>query len=71
MVFDCFCGSGTTLLAAHELKRNWVGIDNSEVAIQTTTKRLTPEQGLFNVGPDYEYIEQKAIKGTDVKVVPV
>ena len=71
MVFDCFCGSGTTLLAAHQLKRNWVGIDNSEIAIQTIIKKLTPEKGLFNVGPDYEYIEQKALKVTDVKVVPV
>jgi len=59
MVFDCFCGSGTTLLAAHELKRNWIGIDNSQVAIQTVIKRLSLQEGLFNLGPDYEYIEQK------------
>lgn len=61
MVFDCFCGSGTTLLAAHELRRNWIGIDSSEVAIQTTVKRLNPQEGLFNLGPDYEYLEQKIL----------
>lgn len=59
IVFDCFCGSGTTLLAAYELERYWIGIDNSKVAIQTTINRLTPEKGLFNVGPEYEYLEQK------------
>jgi adenine-specific DNA-methyltransferase len=68
MVFDCFCGSGTTLLAAHQLKRYWIGIDNSQIAIQTAIKKLIPEKGLFPVGPDYEYIEQKVT--TDAKVVP-
>ena len=61
MVFDCFCGSGTTLVAAHELRRNWIGTDSSEVAIQTTVKRLNPQEGLFNLGPDYEYLEQKIL----------
>jgi len=67
MVFDCFCGSGTTLFAANQLKRNWIGIDNSHIAIKTAIKKLTPEKGLFNVGPEYEYIEQKVT--ADVKVV--
>lgn len=40
LVFDCFCGSGTTLLAAQELGRRWIGIDNSEEAIKITVKRL-------------------------------
>jgi len=61
MVFDCFCGSGTALVVAHELRRNWIGIDNSEIAIQTTVKRLNPQEGLFNLGPDYEYLEQKIL----------
>ncbi len=59
MVFDCFCGSGTTLVAALELRRNWIGIDNSEVAIQVAMKKLVPSKGLFNLGPDYEYLEQE------------
>lgn len=29
LVLDCFAGSGGTLLIANELKRNWIGIDNS------------------------------------------
>lgn len=71
MVFDCFCGSGTTLIAAHELRRNWIGIDNSEAAIQTTIKRLTPVKGLFNIGADYEYIEQEATKETEARITSV
>lgn len=67
MVFDCFCGSGTTLLSAHELKRNWIGIDNSEVAIQTAVKRLSASDGLFHLGPDYEYLEQKTSATQDIK----
>ncbi len=40
-VFDCFCGSGTTLYAAQELGRHWIGIDESPIAIETTKKRLS------------------------------
>jgi adenine-specific DNA-methyltransferase len=40
LVLDCFCGSGTTLVASCELNRNWIGIDNSEQAIKITKQRL-------------------------------
>lgn len=40
LVLDCFCGSGTTLLAAQKLNRRWIGIDDSAAAIETTRKRL-------------------------------
>ena len=40
MVLDCFVGSGTTLDVAHELGRNWIGIDNSLQAIDTILQRL-------------------------------
>jgi adenine-specific DNA-methyltransferase len=46
-VLDCFCGSGTTLAAAHLNKRKWIGIDNSEQAIEITKKKLTSIQGDF------------------------
>ncbi len=71
MVFDCFCGSGTTLVAANELERYWIGIDDSEVAIQTVIKRLTPEKGMFNTGPDYEYLKQKETAQAHSEVVTV
>jgi adenine-specific DNA-methyltransferase len=40
LVLDCFAGSGTTLIAAEELGRRWVGVDASLTAIETTLKRL-------------------------------
>ena len=45
VVLDPFCGSGTTLIAAEELKRNWLGIDVSPLAIDMTLKRLTDIYG--------------------------
>ncbi|MCH7472308.1 site-specific DNA-methyltransferase [bacterium] len=40
LVLDCFAGSGTTLLAAQQLNRRWIGIDSSEMAIQICESRL-------------------------------
>jgi len=40
LVIDCFSGSGTTLVAAEELGRRWIGVDSSAEAIATTVKRL-------------------------------
>jgi len=40
IVLDSFAGSGTTLVAAEELERRWIGIDNSKVALDTAQKRL-------------------------------
>jgi adenine-specific DNA-methyltransferase len=40
LVLDCFLGSGTTIIAAEEANRKWVGIDSSLEAISTTVTRL-------------------------------
>lgn len=40
MVLDPFCGSGTTLVTAQILKRNFIGIDQSKDAIELTKQRL-------------------------------
>jgi adenine-specific DNA-methyltransferase len=50
IVLDCFCGSGTTLVAAEALSRQWIGIDQSHQAIEVVKKRLG-DGGLFQ---DYE-----------------
>lgn len=42
-VLDCFCGSGTTLLAAALCGRSWIGIDQSDKAIETVRGRLSGE----------------------------
>lgn len=40
LVLDCFSGSGSTLVAAEEKGRRWIGIDNSKIAINVSQKRL-------------------------------
>jgi adenine-specific DNA-methyltransferase len=44
IVLDCFCGSGTTLLSAQQNNRNWIGIDQSDVAIEQCQKKLESSQ---------------------------
>ena len=40
IVLDYYCGSGTTLLAAVENNRSFIGIDESSKAIECTKQRL-------------------------------
>lgn len=57
IVMDFFCGSGTTLVAAHQLGRNWIGIDKSEIAIKSTRKKLDEiGKSLFKKA-EYDFIE--------------
>ena len=52
-VLDFFCGSGTTLRAAANLGRRWVGVDQSPVAIEAAQARLS----------DVEYVIRGASGG--------
>ena len=62
IVLDCFCGSGTTLKAAHNNKRNWIGIDQSEEAIKATKIKLESIEGdLFNAKATYRFFEEKKV----------
>lgn len=45
IVLDAFAGSGTTLAAADQLNREWVGIDKSDEAIEIIKERLQNESG--------------------------
>ncbi len=40
LVMDCYSGSGTTLAAASQLGRHWVGVDRSDEAIAVTLQRF-------------------------------
>ena len=45
LVLDAFCGSGTTMQAAYNLGRTWIGIDCAEEAVCSVLKR-------FNIGSE-------------------
>ncbi len=58
LVLDPFCGSGTTLAAADDLGRSFIGFDESFVAIQATLNRLR-----FGVEPMGDYVEREPAEG--------
>lgn len=41
LVCDFFCGSGTTLVSAKRLNRNFIGCDINKTAVEITNKRLS------------------------------
>ncbi|NWA36649.1 site-specific DNA-methyltransferase [Pseudomonas reactans] len=57
IVLDPFCGSGTTLHAANDLNRRWIGVDQSFLAIDTSIKRL--QDGLKPMG---DFVNKKTHK---------
>lgn len=60
VVLDCFCGSGITLKSAQINNRKWIGIDQSEQAIEATVKKLEKNE--------YEFIE--LIKSEKITLSP-
>ena len=39
-ILDSYCGSGTSLVAAEKLERNWVGVDAENQSIETIKSRI-------------------------------
>jgi len=62
LVLDCFAGSGTTLIAAQLLNRNWIGIDKSESAIKVTQKRLNDLPSSLFSKVEYEFLRESERK---------
>ena len=61
LVLDPFCGCGTTIDAAHTLKRNWIGIDLTIIALDPISKRMSDRHTNSDGEPlqshkDYEII---------------
>ena len=52
-VLDPFCGCGTTIDAAHTLKRQWIGIDLTILALDPMRQRLEDRHNLKHT-KDYE-----------------
>ena len=57
IVLDCFAGSGTTLVAAEELGRQWIGVDIGEEAIKIIQNRFV--NGTKPLG---DYVSQRKNK---------
>ena len=57
IVLDFFCGSGTTLVAAQELNRSWIGIDQSEQAITIAKKKLNNLEKTFFYDFEYSFLK--------------
>ncbi len=69
LVLDCFCGSGTTLQAAQEFGRRWIGIDQSDEAIKITQERLKNIPPSFFVNrTDYEYLEAQEHTSKEIDI---
>ena len=49
VVLDPFCGCGTTIHAAHNLKRNWVGVDISYYAIEVIRRERMKDVAKINL----------------------
>jgi len=59
IVFDPFCGCGTTIAAAHKLNRRWIGIDITHLSIALQKYRLQNQFELAS-GTDYDVIGEPA-----------
>lgn len=55
VVLDPFCGCGTTIAVAQRLKRNWIGIDVTHIAVNLMKTRLRDTFGP-EVEEEYEVI---------------
>ena len=63
MVLDPFCGCATTLIAAEQIHRMWVGIDIDPVAESETKDRLAGESGITLTEP---VRVRKSLRRTDI-----
>lgn len=73
IVLDSFCGSGTTLIAAQELNRSWIGIDKSDHAIKVVKNKLLKFQPSLFSKIKFELIKQvevkpKIVTGSSIKI---
>ncbi|GHU90699.1 hypothetical protein FACS189476_11000 [Spirochaetia bacterium] len=48
IVLDPFMGGGTTIAVAEKLSRQWIGIDQSAMAVKVTELRLQKQEDLFS-----------------------
>lgn len=61
LVIDPFAGSGSTLHAAHDMKRQWFGIDESMTAVESAVRRLR-----HGIAPMGDYVERASAPVVDL-----
>ncbi len=63
VVLDPFCGCGTAVAAAEKLKRQWIGIDITHLAVSLMKNRL---KTMFNLEPgkDYDVVGEPQDEGS-------
>lgn len=49
VVMDCYCGSGTFLVAAAQLGHPWIGVDNNPLAVKIARERIKIETAQLNI----------------------
>jgi adenine-specific DNA-methyltransferase len=63
IVLDAFCGCGTALVAAQNLRRQWIGIDVSPTACRVMAKRLRDVCGLPESEPLWKIGRGYVVRG--------
>lgn len=56
VILDTFCGCGTTIEAAANLKRHWIGVDISRYAIENIEQRIKSDRISFFDYKNYELV---------------
>jgi DNA modification methylase len=74
LMLDCFCGSGSSLVAAENMGRRWIGCDLGRFAIHTSRKRLLGVEGckpfeILNLGKYERQYWQGVTFGEKAKTV--
>lgn len=66
LVLDCFAGSGTTLIAAEELGRQWIGVDIGDESI-----RVIQDRFINGTKPLGDYVSTKKKNTTSLYCAPL
>lgn len=65
IVLDCLAGSGTTLGAAFDTGRHWVGVDNSPESVKAIFKRFVTGLDIYG-----DYVNEQATEQMSIDITP-
>jgi adenine-specific DNA-methyltransferase len=71
LIMDAFAGSGTTLLAANELGRSWIGLEASPLGVSVCQSRLSRAASSSDMPVDFEVSETQIVPAELTKPVPM